>query len=202
MGNKLQELTDKLYNEGLSKGKAEGEALLAQSKEKAAAIVEEARKEAAAIVEKAKKDAEELSTKVSNDIRMASAQSIQATRKDIENLVIGKIADTGVKDAMASEEFLKGVITAVAQKFSSEESADISLVLPENLKSGLEPFVQNELSKLLKGGVDASFSKKIAGGFNIGPKDGGYFISMTDETLKDLIAEYLRPATRKFLFGE
>jgi len=202
MGNKLQELTDKLYNEGLSKGKAEGEALLAQSKEKAAAIVEEARKEAAAIVEKAKKDAEELSTKVSNDIRMASAQSIQATRKDIENLVIGKIADAGVKDAMASEEFLKGVITAVAQKFSSEESADISLVLPENLKSGLEPFVQNELSKLLKGGVDASFSKMIAGGFNIGPKDGGYFISMTDETLKDLIAEYLRPATRKFLFGE
>lgn len=202
MGNKLQELTDKLYNEGLSKGKAEGEALLAQSKEKAAAIVEEARKEAAAIVEKAKKDAEELSTKVSNDIKMASAQSIQATRKDIENLVIGKIADAGVKDAMASEEFLKGVITAVAQKFSSEESADISLVLPENLKSGLEPFVQNELSKLLKGGVDASFSKKIAGGFNIGPKDGGYFISMTDETLKDLIAEYLRPATRKFLFGE
>lgn len=202
MGNKLQELTDKLYNEGLSKGKAEGEALLAQSKEKAAAIVEEARKEAAAIVEKAKKDAEELSPKVSNDIRMASAQSIQATRKDIENLVIGKIADAGVKDAMASEEFLKGVITAVAQKFSSEESADISLVLPENLKSGLEPFVQNELSKLLKGGVDASFSKKIAGGFNIGPKDGGYFISMTDETLKDLIAEYLRPATRKFLFGE
>ena len=91
MDNKLQELTDKLFNEGLSKGKAEGEALLAQSKEKAAAIVEEARKEAAAIVEKARKEAEELSTKVSNDIRMASSQSIQATKKDIENLVIQQI---------------------------------------------------------------------------------------------------------------
>lgn len=202
MDNKLQELTDKLFNEGLSKGKAEGEALLAQSKEKAAAIVEEARKEAAAIVEKARKEAEELSTKVSNDIRMASSQSIQATRKDIENLVIGKISDAGVKNAMSSEEFLKGIISAVAQKFSAEESSDISLVLPENLRSGLEPFVEGELSSLLKGGVDASFSKKIAGGFNIGPKDGGYFISMTDDTLKELIAEYLRPATRKFLFGE
>lgn len=198
----MQELTDKLFNEGLSKGKAEGEALLAQSKEKAAAIVEEARKEAAAIVEKARKEAEELSTKVSNDIRMASSQSIQATRKDIENLVIGKISDAGVKNAMSSEEFLKGIISAVAQKFSAEESSDISLVLPENLRSGLEPFVEGELSSLLKGGVDASFSKKIAGGFNIGPKDGGYFISMTDDTLKELIAEYLRPATRKFLFGE
>lgn len=198
----MQELTDKLFNEGLSKGKAEGEAILAQSKEKAAAIVEEAKKEAAAIVEKAKKDAEELSLKVSNDIRMASSQSIQATKKDIENLVIGKIAGADVTKAMSSEEFLKGIISSVAEKFSSEESSDICLVLPESLRSGLEPFVNNELTKLVKGGVDASFSKKIAGGFNIGPKDGGYFISMTDETLKELIAEYLRPATRKFLFGE
>ena len=45
--DKLQELTDKLYNEGLSKGKAEGEAILAKAKEEAAAIVENARKEAA-----------------------------------------------------------------------------------------------------------------------------------------------------------
>lgn len=202
MDNKLQELTDKLFNEGLSKGKAEGEAILAQSKEKAASIIEEANKEAAAIIAKARKEAEELSTKVGNDLRMASSQSMQATKKDIENLVIGKIADSGVKEAMSSADFLKGIITAVAEKFSSEQSSDISLVLPENLKGALEPFVGTELTKLLKGGVEASFSKKISGGFNIGPKDGGYFISMTDETLKDLIAEYLRPATRKFLFGE
>ena len=32
MQNKLQELTDKLYNEGLSKGKQEGEELLAKAK--------------------------------------------------------------------------------------------------------------------------------------------------------------------------
>lgn len=202
MDNKLQELTEKLYNEGLSKGKAEGEALLAQAKEKAAAIVDDARKEAEMIISKAKKDAEELTQKVSNDIKMASSQSIQATKKDIENLVISKISDDEVKKALSSADFIKEMITAVAQKFSSEESSDISLVLPESLKSALEPFVKNELAKLLNKGVEASFSKKINGGFNIGPKDGGYFISMTDETLKELIAEYLRPNTKKILFGE
>ncbi|MBS7318144.1 MAG: hypothetical protein KIG38_07400 [Bacteroidales bacterium] len=201
MNNRLQELTDKLYNEGLSKGKAEGEALLAQAKEKAAAIVEEARKEAEAIVGKARKDAEELSAKVSNDIRMASSQSMQATRMDIENLVVSKMVDTDVKKAMSSADFLKEVITAVARNFSAQESSDISLVLPEALKGELEPFVKNELGKILGKGVEASFSKKIAGGFRIAPKDGGYFISMTDETMKELIGEYLRPATRKILFG-
>ena len=50
-------------------------------------------------------------------------------------------------------------------------------------------------------GVEASFSKKVAGGFRIGPKDGGYFISFTDETFNELISEYLRPATKKLLFG-
>ena len=44
MGNKLQELTDKLYNEGLSKGKEEGEALLAKANEQAEMIISNARK--------------------------------------------------------------------------------------------------------------------------------------------------------------
>ena len=49
MENKLQELTDKLYNEGLSKGKTEGEAFLAKAREEAASIVAAAEKEAADI---------------------------------------------------------------------------------------------------------------------------------------------------------
>ena len=69
------------------------------------------------------------------------------------------------------------------------------------IKKDLEGFVAKELAKTLKGNVEASFSKKVAGGFTIGPKDGGYFISFTDETFNALISEYLRPATKKLLFG-
>ena len=49
MQNKLQELTEKLYQEGLVKGKEEGEALLAQARKEAADIVAKAEKKAAAI---------------------------------------------------------------------------------------------------------------------------------------------------------
>ncbi len=202
MDNKLQELTDKLYNEGLSKGKAEGEAILAKAKEEAASIVGEARKEAEAIVAKAKKDAGEMSAKVSNDIRKAAEQSIQATKNDIEKLVVSKAVDQKVDSALASADYVKDILTAVAKNFNSEDASELSVVLPESLKSALEPFVKNELSSILGKGVEASFSKKISGGFRIGPKDGGYFISMTDETVKELISEYLRPATKKLLFGE
>lgn len=202
MQNKLQELTDKLYNEGLSKGREEGEALLAKAKSQAADIVAEAEKKAAEIMTKAKKEAEAYKVKVAGDLKMAASQSVQATRKDIEDLVVFKMTGSATEKALSDEAFVKEVIKAVAEKFNAETAMDLNLVLPETLKSSLEPFVKNELSTILKGQVNASFSKKIAGGFTIGPKDGSYFISLTDETFKELISEYLRPATRKLLFGE
>ena len=96
---------------------------------------------------------------------------------------------------------VKEVVLAVAKGFNAEGAMDLEIVLPEALKKDLEGFVAGELTKVLKGGIEASFSKKIAGGFTIGPKDGGYFISFTDETFNALISEYLRPATKKILFG-
>lgn len=202
MQNKLQELTDKLYNEGLSKGRDEGEALLAKAKSQAADIVAEAEKKAAEIMTKAEKEAEAYKVKVAGDLKMAASQSVQATRKDIEDLVVFKMTGSATEKALSDEAFVKEIIKAVAEKFNAETAMDLNLVLPETLKSSLEPFVKNELSTILKGQVNASFSKKIAGGFTIGPKDGSYFISLTDETFKELISEYLRPATRKLLFGE
>ena len=199
--DKLQELTQKLYDEGLAKGKQDGEALLRKAAAEADGIVKKAKEEAEAILAKARKEADDFKVKVEGDVKMAAQQSVQATRTDIENLVVAKVVDGTVDKALSNEEYLKGIITAVAQKFSADEPADLALVLPEALKAKLEPFVSGELGKLLGKGVEATFSKKVAGGFKIGPKDGGYFVSLTDETFKDLIGSYLRPATKKLLFG-
>ena len=201
MQNKLQELTDKLYNEGLSKGKQEGEEILAKAKVQADEMIAKAKAEAEAIISAANKEAEDLKTKVQGDLKMAAAQSLAATRKDIETLVVTKMTGSETSKALSSAEFVKEVILAVAKGFNTEEPVDLEVVLPESLKTDLEGFFTKELASVLKGGVEASFSKKIAGGFTIGPKDGGYFISFTEETFNSLISEYLRPATKKILFG-
>lgn len=198
--DKLQELTQQLYNEGLSKGKEEGEAILAQAREEAAALVKKAQEEAKSIIAKAHKDAEDYKVKVEGDVKMASIQALQATRESIENLIVSKAVEP-VKGALSAEAYLKEIITAVAQRFSAQESTDLSLVLPEKLQKELEPFVQGELAKTIGKGVEATFSKKVAGGFKIGPKDGGYFISLTEESFRELVGEYMRPATKKILFG-
>lgn len=200
MQNKLQELTDKLYKEGLSKGREEGEKILSDARKEAADIVAKAEKEAEKIVSAATKEAADLKTKSESDIRTASSQALQQTRKDIENVLVGAICTEGVKQALSSAEILKQAVLAVAEKFNAAEPVDINLVLPEKLKSEMEPWVRNELSKALKAGVKAEFTKKV-GGFTIGPADGSYFVSLTDETFNELISEYLRPITKKILFG-
>ena len=201
MHNKLQELTDKLYNEGLSKGKQEGEELLAKAKAQVDEMIAKAQAEAAQIIAAAQKQAEEIKTKTASDVKMASTQSIAATKKDIETLIVGKMTNEAVKKALSTPDFIKELIKTVAEKFTTDGPVDLDLVLPESLKKDLEPFATAELAKILGAGVQASFSKKVAGGFQIGPKDGGYFVSFTEDTFRQLISEYLRPTTKKLLFG-
>ena len=195
MQDKLQELTEKLYNEGLSKGKQEGEEILAKARTQADEIIAKANTDAAAIKAAALKEA---------DVKMAALQSITSTRQAIENLIVSKMIDKDTSEALSSADFVKQIIETVAKAFSpaDQDPVDVALVLPESMKKELAPFVTKELSKILKAEVSATFSKKISGGFTIGPKDGGYFLSFTDETFKELISEYLRPATRELLFGE
>ena len=201
MQNRLQELTDRLYNEGLAKGKQEGEAILADARKNASEIIEKAKKEAESIVATARKEAESLKAKTEGDLRLAAGQSIAATRQAIENMVVCRLTEKEVSSALSSADFVKEMLTATVKAFSTSSDAEsLEIVLPESLKKATEPFVKKELSTMFKGGLEVSFSKKISGGFTISPKDGGYFISFTDETFNALISEYLRPATKKILF--
>jgi V/A-type H+-transporting ATPase subunit E len=142
MSNKLQELTEKLYNEGLSKGKEEGEQLLARAREEADRIVAEAHKRAEVIVNEAERQAADLKEKTASDVRMASAQCLQATKKDIEDLLVGAVSAGPVDKALSDPDFLKKIITAVAERFSTSESSDLALVLPVSLKDELEPWLK------------------------------------------------------------
>lgn len=200
--DKLQELTQKLYNEGLSKGKEEGEAILAKAKTEAENIIKKAREEADGILNQARKEADDYRTKMEGDVKMASVQALQATRASIEGLIRAKAVEAPVKEALQDADYLKQIITAVAQRFSTQESADLALVLPDRLRDELEPFVKGEVARIIGKGIETEFSKKVAGGLRIGPKDGSYFISLTDEAFAALIGEYLRPASKKILFGE
>lgn len=198
MDNKLQELTDRLYQQGLSKGKAEGEEILAKAKAEAEAILREANEKAEKIVKDAEAAAADRALKVENEIRLAAGQALSTTKNAITEVVITKIAKEPAAKVLSSADFVKEVIKAVAANSSNE---DLEVVLPENLKASLADFVTKELNTLFQGGVEASFSKRLQGGFKIGPKNGGYYLDFSDAAFQELISSYIRPTTKELIFG-
>ena len=196
-------MTDKLYNEGLSKGKHDGEELLQKAHAEAEGIIAQAKAEAERIIARADKEAEELKTKVAADVKMAATQSIAVTKQEIEKMVVTKTAQQGVAANLSSPEFVKEMIKDVVKAFNPQNAApvDLSLILPESLKAELEPFVNNEINQLFRNEITVDYSKKLNGGFKVMPKEGGYMLQFTDEEFTQLIANYLRPATKKILFG-
>ena len=91
MQNKLQELTDKLYNEGLSKGKQEAEQMKANAKNEAAQIIAQAKEQAQEILAKAQSEAAELKSKTENDVKMASLQAFTAVKQQLNPLLLQKL---------------------------------------------------------------------------------------------------------------
>lgn len=204
MQNKLQELTDKLYNEGLSKGKQEAEDLVAKAKAQAAQIVAKAEEEASAILTKATKDAESLKSMAAGDVQMATKQSIAAVKQQVEQIVISKLVNAPVEKSFSDADFVKGLILTVVKAFdaSNPESVGLDVILPESMKDTLGKSLAGEVSGVLSKGVDVSFMKGLANGFKIGPKDGGFVLNFTADEFSGLIGEYLRPATKKILFSK
>ena len=203
MQNKLQELTDRLYEEGLSKGRQEADELLAKARKEAQDIVAQAREEAEAVRADAEKRAANIRSMVQGDIKMASTQAIAALRQQVENMVLTKAVAAPVARSLSDPDFVKGLITKVVAAFNAAnpDGVSLDLILPAQDRKELEEAFRSEIVKDLGAGIEVKNVKGLANGFKIGPKDGGYQLSFTADDFTGLVSEYLRPATKKILFG-
>ena len=195
---------DKLYNEGLSKGRKDADELVAKAAREAEEIISDAKAKAAKIVSKAEQEADDIKSRIANDIKMASAQSITATKQSIENLVVANALNANVGKAMSDTEFVKSLLTTVVKAFNAAnpESVPLEVILPSSMQKELQSAIATEIYDNLAKGSEVKFAKGMSDGFKIGPKDGGYVIGFTTDDFNALLGSYLRPSTRKLLFGE
>jgi len=202
MQNKLQELTDKLYREGLSKGQLEADQLLAKAKEEASQIVERAKEEAAMIMAQAQKSADETKKNIEGEVKSASRQTMSTVKQAIEDLIMTKVMAEPSKAALSDVDFLKSIVKTAIERFNPQSSnTQLSVFLPEALQQSLRTFAQEQTTKHLFGGLDIQFDKSFKAGFKIGAKADGFYVSLTDKDFSALFGEFLRPHTRALLFG-
>lgn len=199
--NKLQELTQKLYNEGLERGRAEAERLVAEAKESAAKIIAEAKAEAEAIAKAAEDRAEDIAKNAMADIALAGRQAMTKVKAELAEAVIMKTTGAAVKAATADSVFVKDMLLAMANNWTSS-TVDVSLkaLLPEEKRAELDAVMQASAAELAKAGIEVGYTKDIKTGFKLGEKNGGYYIAFTDESFDALFKEYLREKVSNILF--
>ncbi len=204
MENKLQELTRKLYDEGLSKGRKEADTLLAEANTKAKKIVAEAEAEAARIRKKAQSDAEDLRKNTLTELKLAGKQVIETIKGDVQNMVVAKAVDGPVRNAALDPKFVEELLIAVAKNWSGSSAEKVSLraMLPADMETKLGKSFAASTQAALGQETEIVFSSGIKSGFKIGPKKGGYYISFTEDSFHALLGEYLRPKVSEMLYGK
>jgi len=203
MQNKLQELTEKIFKEGISKGNAEAEKIIKTSKKEAEDIVIKAKKEADQILKDAKKKSDEIKKSSQAEFRLSSKQSINSLKQQITDLINGEIVDVSVKKAFEDKDLIKRLIESIIKNWKPEsDRADISILLPEKDEKEMQQYFTKSVKDLLTKGIEIRYADNIKSGFQIGPKNGSYKISFTDEDFINFFKQYLRPRLIKLLFAE
>lgn len=202
MENKLQQLTQKLYDEGLEKGRVEADRLVNEAKAQAAKIVAEARAEAESIVRKAEVRAEDAEKNAMTEISLAGKQAVAKIKSEIASMIVAKSVAPAVKAAAMDPAFIKEMLLSVGRNWNGADSSKVELqaLLPETERQKLDAAFAQSSKELLAAGIEVGYSKEVRTGFKVGSKDGGYYISFSDADFDALLGEYLRGKVSKLLY--
>ena len=196
MDNKIQELTEKIYAEGVEKGKTEADRIVAEAQAKAETILKEAQAKAESIVADAKKNAEELNANTRSELKLYGAQAVDALKSEAATIVTDTVVKAAVKDAVAGDA-LKAFIVKIAERWSANEPLVISTAEAAELKA----FFAAKAKALLDKGVAIEQVNGKKASFSIAPADGSYKVNFGEGEFEEFFKSFLRPQMVELLFS-
>jgi len=196
MNTKIQELTDIIYNEGVAKGQAEADQILAQAKEQADKLIADARKEADAIVAAAKKEGADNAENVRKELKLYAAQAVEALKSEIATVVTDKIVSDSVKGFTADQKAFNEFILKLAQEWGKNQQIEIKSADAEALKK----YFTANAKELLDKGVKITQVNGRTAEFSIQPADGSYKVNFGTEEFENWFKSILRPQLVETLF--
>lgn len=200
MQTKLQELTDKIYQEGVQKAQNEAEELLTRAKNEAAEIVAKAHVDAQKILEESERKAKENARNVESELKLSAGQAMSALKQSIAQLITMKVVNPGVNAIFSDTKFLSELLLKIVEGFVQKGDFDLKVLLSQKDLLQLDGFIRNSFSTELNQGLVVEADAKVKGGFKIGPKDGSYLISFTEEDFKNFFRTYVRAKSSELLF--
>jgi V/A-type H+/Na+-transporting ATPase subunit E len=198
---KIDELTQKIYQDGVEKAKEEQKSILDAARREADDLTAAAKKEAQRIVESAKSEAEEVKRRLNTEIELAADQSVSLLKQRVTDILVDAALAPTVREVMSDKEFIVSLIRTVVEKWeTSQTNVDVSVILPEKDKKAFEELFKSKAGAALKNGVEVKFQGRMPAGFVIGPKDNAFKLSFGEAEFVEFFKSFLRPRTAEILF--
>ncbi len=196
MDTKIQELTDKIYQEGVEKGKEEAGRIIADANSQKQQIVSEAEAEAKRIIAAAQKQADELKKNTEAELKLFATQSVEALKSEVVNLITGDIISSNVKAVVSDKAYMQKIILEMAKEWATKESITIQTAEADDLKQ----YFESNAKELLNHGVKIEKVNGKPASFTIMPADGAYKVNFGEDEFIAFFKEFLRPQLINMLF--
>jgi len=196
MNTKLQELTDKIYNEGVEKAREEARLIIESAEKQASDIIAKAEAIASQTLSKAETQSAELAKNTRSELKLFAQQSVNALKTEITNLIAGKIVSDSVQAATADKAFMQKAIMMLVEQWAKNQR----VVIQTSDAKALIHYFEANAKTLLNQGVTIEQANGIKAGFHILPEKDGYKITLGEEEFIAYFKEFLRPALIEMLF--
>lgn len=196
MNTKLQELTDKIYLEGVEKGNAEAAEILSKAQAEAAEILSKAQTEADKLYRTAEDKANELMKNSKAELKLFAQQSVNALKSEITNMLCGSIVSDSVRAATSDKAFMQKMLLILVEELAKKQTVTIEA---KDARALTDYFISNA-KDLLNKGVKITEANNIKADFTIIPADGGYKLTFGEDEFIAYFKEFLRPKLVEMLF--
>ena len=160
MTDQLQDLLQRVYDEGVAKANAEADQILEAARKTAEKTIEDANTEATSIVADAQTKAAELKKNSDTDLKLAAQHTLSRVKQALTDVVMHKVLDTPLKTGFSDATFLKEIILAALDAGKSQ-GGEGGIVIAESLQGKLDDAFISSLDGALQSGLKVEFSSAV-----------------------------------------
>ncbi len=199
--DKIQKICDKLRSETLEPAEKEAQRIIEEARKKAEAIKAEAERHAEQIIKQARGQIEQERNVFHSALQQAAKQTVEGLRQEIEHKLFNEELQHVLEKQMADPKMIAELITGIVKALEKEGlTTDLSAVIPRLISP-------DDVNALLIEGVRKRLKGKplevgsFAGGAQVKLHGKKMTIDLTDQAIKELLANYMRKDFRKLIFG-
>jgi len=196
----VEDLIDRLKTDGVSKGKQEAEALIADAKRQSLAILDAAQAEADQIIATAKTEAQRQQQAGNQALQLAGRDALLKLRESFQLQFENRLRKL-IGKTLEDPQLLREMILEVAGKarLQTEEVAEVLVPASAAGDDPLTAYVTGLTAEMLSEGVTFGVGDDVAAGVRVRLGEQDVEIDLSDESLAAFLSRFLVPRFRQVM---